>query len=201
MWPIANAPMQSADATKILEEHGWSTGLIVNFWIQGSEDGIAVRGFVQRLPEPRYRTRELLPLGYFEAAPAELMKAAAISRKPDEWLMENYWLSADGSELPDVFVRGMNELKALLDQVDPSDGSINADKLLRSQKRRDQLRYYKSQGIGCKNMAHCNSFVSKQFPSRLWLVRGAVGYANLREVVSEPIIVIQKQESLQKSQE
>jgi hypothetical protein len=200
VWPIANGLLPSTDATKILEEHGWSTALIVSFWIQSSEDGIAVRGFVQRHPDTRRDTKELLPLGYIEAAPADVMRAAATHRKRDEWLMENYWLSAQGNELPDVFVRGMNELKALLDHVDPSDGSVNAQKLLRSQKRRDQLRYHKSQGIGCKNMAHCNSIVSKQFPSRLWLVRAAVGYAYMLEVVSEPILVVQKQESLQKQQ-
>jgi hypothetical protein len=84
----------------------------------------------------------------------------------------------------------MTEMRALLDFVDPSSGTIKAEKLVRNSKRRDQLRSYKGKGIGCRDMAHCNSMVMKQFPSRLWVVRGAVGYAYLAELVSEPIVLI-----------
>lgn len=192
VWPIEGSPMKDADAAKVLEEKGWPKALVCNFWIQSAEEGIQVRGFVQRFPEKHRDTKEILPLGYFDAAPADVMHAAANQRKPADWLMENYWLTTAGADLADVFARGMHEIKALLDLVISSDESLNPDKLSKSSKRGDQLRHYKQQGYDCKSMLHCNSVVLKQFPSRLWVTRAAVGYANTREVVSEPIIVRKK---------
>jgi hypothetical protein len=192
VWPIERASMKDADATQVLQERGWPTALVCNFWIQGADEGIQVRGFVQRFPATRRDTKELLPLGYIDAAPADVMKAVAGRRKPGDWLMENYWLKTAGTGLVDIFSVGMKESTALLDYVYSVDGSLNPDKLSNSSKRRDQLRYYKAQGFGCKSMLHCNSVVLKQFPSRLWTIRAAVGYANTREVVSEPIMLLEK---------
>jgi hypothetical protein len=190
VWPLAKSEMAADDVGKILEQNGWPMALWLKIWVESSPDGVAIRGFVQPYTQLQSNSRQPIPMGYIEAAPEDVMNAARGAGKPDEWLMEHYWLSNGPSPLPAVFSRGLSEMKGMLAYAVPTGNFENPIQLRHALKRHDQLRYFKDQGIGCKNMAHCNSQVVRQLPSRLWVWRAAVGYAYLFELVSEPIMRI-----------